>query len=74
MASFCNQCTRELFGFDNENNDFKGSITREQFFNEDLVAIGLCEGCSGGQFDFDGNCLGNCLDPTHHSSYLKDGD
>lgn len=64
MAEFCRQCAEELFGA-GDNNDMKGRVTEEQF-KQDIVSVGLCEGCSGGEFDHEGNCCGNCLEESHN--------
>lgn len=74
MADFCKQCAKRL-GF--ETNDFEGGVTKEQF-EAGWVATGLCEGCGGGEFDYEGNCMGRCMESDHESPHknevLKDDD
>lgn len=54
MADFCRQCYRELF--DDDRSDLTG-LTQEQF-DQGMCKIGICEGCGGGEFGVEGECLG----------------
>lgn len=63
MASYCKQCSEELFGKDFE--DFKGLTTKEHT-DQDMAALALCEGCGYIQVDTEGNCISeDCLKLGH---------
>lgn len=64
MASFCKQCSLELFGKDYE--DMLG-LTTEQDEDKDQFAVVLCEGCGPIQVDKSGSCISyDCLKGGHN--------
>lgn len=71
MSDFCRQCNLEIFDVDES--DFAGMITEEQF-KAGWVAVGICEGCGGGEFDYEGYCTGRCInDHQSPNAILKGG-
>ena len=59
MADFCKQCSIELFGKDF--GDLANITTSEQWEDE-VVAVVLCEGCGVIQVDPEGRCVSpDCL-------------
>ena len=59
MADFCMQCAKDL-GF--PESDLAGLVTQEQYENEKLVAVCICEGCGPTIVDYTGRCVNKeCL-------------
>lgn len=54
MASFCMQCSFDIWGHDDE--DMKGASTEEDT-RKGLFAIVLCEDCGPCQVDHTGKCI-----------------
>jgi hypothetical protein len=60
MASYCKQCSIDIFGEDY--NDFK-NISSEDDTNNGLYALVICEGCGITQVDHTGKCVcSDCLE------------
>jgi hypothetical protein len=66
MASFCKQCSEELFGEDFE--DLRGITTIEDEA-KGLAAIVTCEGCGDIQVDSHGRCISYDCDKQHNPSH-----
>lgn len=59
MASFCKQCSLDLFGEDFS--DF-ANITAQEDYKNNLACVVLCEGCGPIQVDPEGRCISkDCL-------------
>lgn len=66
MASFCKQCSQELFGEDFR--DFAG-VTTPEHMERELAMVVLCEECGAIQVDPDGSCISqDCLLRGHNST------
>ncbi len=60
MASFCKQCSVEVF--DEDYDDYAGLTTPEQTA-EGLFCVVLCESCGACQVDHTGKCISSdCLE------------
>lgn len=62
MASFCRQCSMDVFGEDF--GDWAGQTTPEET-TMGLFAWVLCEDCGYVQVDHDGNCITHSKRPGH---------
>jgi hypothetical protein len=58
MASFCAQCSIDVYGKDY--GDYRGLITAEQFAEGWVVSV-ICEDCGHCVVDHEGRCVGGCM-------------
>jgi len=69
MASFCKQCSEELFGYDAE--DFVSEKLTKEMFEAGEIFLSICEGCGFIETNHLGECVSHDCEKHGKDNIIK---